>query len=125
MEMSQLTILLQVVRQGSFARVAREIGVTPSSVSRAISTLEAELGFRLLQRTTRQLSLTEAGARYVDRIGPLVTGLEDAQRFAQDAESTPSGVGGPACRFPSGSAVSRRSCPPYNGDTPTCVFSCR
>lgn len=91
MDLTQLEVLLEVVRRGSFAAAARERGVDPSSVSRAVSSLEAELGLRILHRTTRKLALTEAGRRYVDRIEPLVTGLTDAARDARDAERTPSG----------------------------------
>ena len=80
------------MRQGSFANAARRRGVTASTVSRAVAALEAELGFRLLQRTTRALSLTEAGERYVDRVGPLLAGLTDAARFARDAVDTPQGT---------------------------------
>ncbi|PSB15592.1 LysR family transcriptional regulator, partial [filamentous cyanobacterium CCP2] len=72
MDVSVLQIFVEVVRQGSFAAVARDRNLDPSSVSRTIAGLEEELGIRLFHRTTRRLSLTEAGTVYFERIEPLV-----------------------------------------------------
>ena len=66
MNTADLDTLLVVIRLGSFAAAARELHVDPSSVSRTISALESELGTRLFQRNTRQLTMTEAGAVFVD-----------------------------------------------------------
>ena len=72
MDLDSLHTFAAVVRLGSFAAVARERGVDPSSVSRQIATLEEALGYRLFDRTTRRLAPTEAGQVYHDRIaGPL------------------------------------------------------
>ncbi|MFL9455945.1 LysR family transcriptional regulator [Tolypothrix bouteillei VB521301_2] len=84
MELSVLQTFVDVVKQGSFAAVARERNVDPSSVSRAIAGLEEELGIRLLQRTTRQLSPTEAGMTYFQRIEPLVEEMQQAIQVATD-----------------------------------------
>ena len=84
MTLEQLHLLVEVVQHGSFAAAARERGQTPSTASRAIAALEAELGCRLLHRTTRRLSLTEAGERYLAQIRPLLVGLDDAARAATD-----------------------------------------
>jgi len=92
MDTDQLSLLLDVVREGSFAGAARARQVTPSTVSRGISGLEAELGVRLFHRTTRHLSLTEAGQRYVDRVTPIVAGLADAARHAHDATQAQRGT---------------------------------
>ncbi|MEL6224272.1 MAG: LysR family transcriptional regulator [Cyanobacteria bacterium J06627_8] len=62
MDIDALQQFIDVVRQGSFAAVARERNIDPSSVSRAIANLEKELQVRLFQRTTRKLSPTEAGS---------------------------------------------------------------
>ncbi len=91
MDVEQLELLIAVVREGSFAAAARQAGVHPSAVSRAITSLERELGFRLLQRSTRSLTVTEAGERYLDRVRPLVSGLVDAARFARDANDVLAG----------------------------------
>ena len=92
MELSVLQTFVDVVKQGSFAAVARERNVDPSSVSRAIAGLEEELGIRLLQRTTRQLSLTEAGMAYFQRIEPLVEEMQQAIDVAADISGQPKGT---------------------------------
>jgi DNA-binding transcriptional LysR family regulator len=92
MELSVLQTFVNVVKQGSFAAVAREQNVDPSSVSRAIAGLEEELGIRLLQRTTRQLSPTEAGMAYYQRIEPLVEEMQQAIEVAVDISGKPKGT---------------------------------
>ncbi|KAM3093965.1 LysR substrate-binding domain-containing protein [Phormidesmis sp. 146-35] len=91
MELSVLQTFVDVVKQGSFAAVARERNVDPSSVSRAIAGLEEELGIRLFQRTTRQLSPTEAGMTYFERVESLVEELQQATAIATDVSSQPKG----------------------------------
>ncbi len=80
------------MRQGSFAAVARDRNLDPSSVSRAIANLEAELGIRLFQRTTRQLSPTEAGTTYFERVEPLVEEMQQAIDVATDISGQPKGT---------------------------------
>lgn len=92
MDLSVLQTFVDIVKQGSFAAVARERNIDPSSVSRAIAALEKELGIRLLQRTTRQLSLTEAGMTYFQRIEPLVEELQQAIAIATDLSGQPKGT---------------------------------
>ncbi len=92
MELSVLELFIDVVRQGSFAAASREHNLDPSSVSRAISGLEDELGIRLFQRTTRKLSVTEAGMNYFTRIEPLVGELRSANELTADASGTPRGT---------------------------------
>lgn len=92
MDVTALTLFVDVVRRGSFAAVARERGVDPSSVSRAVAALEAELGLRLFQRTTRRLAPTEAGAAYFARVEPLVEELDAARLQAADAARRPTGT---------------------------------
>lgn len=87
-----LQIFVEVIRQGSFAAVARDRNIDPSSVSRAIAGLEEELGIRLLQRTTRQLSPTEAGMAYFERIQPLVEEMQQAIDIAADMSGQPKGT---------------------------------
>ncbi|MEO0376477.1 MAG: LysR family transcriptional regulator [Cyanobacteria bacterium P01_A01_bin.17] len=84
MDLSVLQLFVEVMRQGSFASVARDRNVDPSSVSRAIATLEKELGIRLFQRTTRKLSPTEAGTTYFVQIEPLVEEIQRAKDIASD-----------------------------------------
>ncbi|MBX2797146.1 MAG: LysR family transcriptional regulator [Myxococcales bacterium] len=92
MEVESLRVFLEVLRRGSFAAVARDRAVAPSSVSRAIAGLEAELGVRLLQRTTRVLQPTEAGLRYAAQVEPVLEALDAAGRQATDAGERPTGV---------------------------------
>lgn len=85
MSFDDLELLLAVARLGSFAAAARERNVDPSSVSRVVAGLEAELGVRLFQRSTRQLALTEAGAGYVQRMAPLLEEMSLARQALSDA----------------------------------------
>lgn len=87
-----LKMFVEVVRRGSFATVARDRQIDPSSVSRAIAGLEEELGIRLFQRTTRQLSLTEAGSTYFERIEPLIEEMQQAIAIATDVSGQPKGT---------------------------------
>ncbi|MBE9109903.1 LysR family transcriptional regulator [Nodosilinea sp. LEGE 07298] len=91
MDLSVLQVFVEVMRQGSFAAVARDRNVDPSSVSRAIASLEQELGVRLLQRTTRRLAPTEAGLAYFERIEPLIEEMQQAIAIAADTSGQPRG----------------------------------
>ncbi len=92
MNLDSLKLALQVVRLGSFAAVARSMHVDPSSISRAIATIEEELGLRLFQRTTRQLTLTEAGAHYLARVEAVIDELDEARDTATAIQSGPRGT---------------------------------
>ena len=86
MDLEVLKTFVEVMRQGSFAAVARNRNVDPSSISRAIAGLEKELGVRLFQRSTRKLSPTEAGILYNDRIEPLIAEIQQARELVTEAE---------------------------------------
>lgn len=92
MDLDALLIFVEVVRRGSFSAVANDRGVAPSSISRAIESLEKQLGVRLFQRTTRRISSTEAGAAYFERIEPVVEELERAQMAVADLSANPRGT---------------------------------
>ena len=92
MDMSVLQLFVQVMKQRSFTAVARDRNIDPSSVSRAIASLEAELGVRLFQRTTRQLFPTEAGKTYFDRIEPLLEEMQQAIDATIDISEQPKGT---------------------------------
>ena len=64
----ELTIFVAVVESGSFSRAAEQLGQANSAISRSVKKLEMKLGVSLLNRTTRQLSLTEEGERYFRRV---------------------------------------------------------
>lgn len=92
MDISTLQLFIDVMRQGSFAAVARDRNVDPSSVSRAIASLEHELGIRLFQRTTRKLSPTEAGTAYFEKMESLVEEMQQATHIAKDLSGHPKGT---------------------------------
>jgi DNA-binding transcriptional LysR family regulator len=92
MNLEDLETLLHTIRTGSFAAAARELRVDPSSVSRSVASLEAELGVRLFQRSTRRIALTEAGALFAQRIDPLLEELKQAREAAVDATGEPRGT---------------------------------
>src|ERR1700722_13756610 len=74
-----------------FAPAARKLGLSPSGVTRLIAALEQRLGARLLQRTTRQVALTDVGARYLERVRRILSDVEEAEGSAQDERTRPSG----------------------------------
>lgn len=92
MNVAILRTFVEVMRRGSFAAVARDRDVDPSSISRSIAALEDELGLRLFQRTTRRLSPTEAGLVYFDRVEPIIAELERARLRAVDVSEGPRGT---------------------------------
>jgi DNA-binding transcriptional LysR family regulator len=74
-----------------FAPAARKLGMSPSGVTRLIAALEDRLGARLLQRTTRQVALTDVGARYLERVRRILADVEEAEGSAQAERTRPSG----------------------------------
>lgn len=92
MHIDSVRVFVDVMKQGSFAAVARQRDMDPSSISRSVASLEEELGFRLFQRTTRKLAPTEAGAAYFDRIKGLIGEFDLAGEAALDLVSSPTGT---------------------------------
>jgi len=92
MNTADLDTLMTIIRLGSFAAAARELRVDPSSVSRTVAALEAELGTRLFQRSTRRLAMTEAGSLFVERIGPLLEEIELVRHAATDTAAETRGT---------------------------------
>jgi len=87
-----LKLFDEVEKAGSFAAAARDAGMDPSLVSRHIGALETALGFRLFDRTTRRLNLTEAGQAYLEHSRVLVDELNIAQQEAADLIAEPRGI---------------------------------
>lgn len=92
MQITALNTFADVMKLGSFANAARYRDVDPSSVSRTIAGLEAELGFRLFQRNRRKLAPTEAGQSYYEQIRNLIEDLDHAQKTARDLATEPQGL---------------------------------
>ncbi|KHK56529.1 LysR family transcriptional regulator [Burkholderia sp. A9] len=89
--LGELTTFITIAEQRSFSGAARLLGVSPSALSHAIRHLEARLGVRLFNRTTRSVALTEAGEQLLLRVRPAVADLEDAMNDAATARNRPSG----------------------------------
>lgn len=91
MQRDALQVFIDVVRTGSFSEVARERELSPSSVARIIGLLEADLGVRLLQRSTRKIGLTEAGQLVFERTHPLLEELTRIQAEVKELSVNPKG----------------------------------
>jgi DNA-binding transcriptional LysR family regulator len=76
--MDGMNVFAAIVQCGSFAGAGKALTMSQSGVSRSIARLEARLGIRLFERTTRSVSMTDEGRRLYEQIGPLLTGLEEA-----------------------------------------------
>lgn len=76
-----LEIFARVVGAGSMSAAGRELGLSPAVVSKRLRRLEDRLGTRLLQRTTRQIALTEAGQGFYERVVAILAGVEEAETF--------------------------------------------
>lgn len=92
MELSHLDTFVKVVQTGSFTRAAEQLHTQKAHVSRVVSQLEAELGVRLLERTTRSLSLTEIGREFFERAVGILGAADDARRAVQQAQGEPRGT---------------------------------
>jgi DNA-binding transcriptional LysR family regulator len=81
--LQSMRVFQQVVDEGGFAAAARKLDLAPAVVTRLVTDLEQHLGVRLLQRTTRRLSLTDAGEAYLARLRLILSDIEEAQGVAQ------------------------------------------
>lgn len=82
-QLSEMQAFTESVREGSFSGAARLLHCSPSAVSKLVSRLEDRLQIRLLNRTTRKISLTEAGQRFYQRCTEILTELQDAETEIQ------------------------------------------
>ncbi|MGL4579188.1 MAG: LysR substrate-binding domain-containing protein [Shewanella xiamenensis] len=88
---SALPIFVTVVECGSFSAAGQKLGLSKSAISKRITQLEQHLGIQLLQRTTRSLSLTDAGARYFEYIRPAVQLTQEGLDAISELQQTPRG----------------------------------
>ena len=91
LDLNDLALFVQVVRAGSFAAAARRLGMPANSASRRIQQLEQQLGLRLMQRSTRKLTLTDAGAALYSRCADQVEALAEAALELGEGSQMPSG----------------------------------
>lgn len=84
-------VFVTVADLRGFAPAARKLRLSPSAVTRLIAALEEHLGARLLQRTTRQVTLTDVGTRYLERARRIIADVEEADGSAREERNRPSG----------------------------------
>ncbi|KPF71394.1 LysR family transcriptional regulator [Bosea sp. AAP35] len=89
---NDLEAVLSIARKGSFRAAAVELGISATALSHAIGRLEADLGVRLFNRTTRSVSLTEAGRLFVEQVGPTLQDMRSALESVRSHSETPSGT---------------------------------
>jgi len=92
MDLRQIETFVRVAELGSFTRAADALNTQKAHVSRVVTQLERELGVRLLERTTRSLSLTEIGREFFERAVGILGSVDDAQRAVQKAQGEPRGT---------------------------------
>lgn len=92
MPIGDLEIFARVVTAGNMSAAGREMGLSPAVVSKRISQLEERLGARLFQRTTRQLTLTESGQGFYDRVVNILAGIEEAEAYVTRRNAIPRGT---------------------------------
>lgn len=89
---TDLLAFLHVAREGSFTRAAARLGISPSALSHAIRALETRLDVRLLTRSTRSVSTTEAGARLFERIAPHFEEIDSELKAVSELRTKPAGT---------------------------------
>ena len=89
---TSMTAFVQVVDHGSFSAAAKRLELSPAMVTSHVQALEKRLGIQLLNRTTRKVSVTEAGRAFYERCTQILTEVEEAETAASDLHSTPRGT---------------------------------
>jgi DNA-binding transcriptional LysR family regulator len=90
--MTSMSTFVKVVESGGFSAAARKLDISPSMVTTHVQALEERLGVRLLNRSTRRVSLTEAGHAYYERCLQILSEVDDADHVVQALQSTPRGT---------------------------------
>jgi DNA-binding transcriptional LysR family regulator len=90
--LSDLEFFVQLVQQGSLAALARELGVTPPAVTARLAQLEKRLGVRLLNRTTRRISVTHEGEMYLSTGARLLAELQELEQSVSSSRAVPKGL---------------------------------
>ena len=92
MYLNEIAVFVRVAEAQSFTQAAKQLGLPKSTVSRSIARLEEDLGVPLLQRTTRKLKLTDAGAAYYERVKQSLLEIEEARKAVTHLQEVPSGT---------------------------------
>ena len=88
----ELDVYVQVAQAGSFTAAGRDLGLSPSAVSKQIARLEDRLGVRLLNRTTRKVAMTEEGAAFFDHAKRIIADLDEAEQALSHLRAAPRGL---------------------------------
>lgn len=84
-------VFLAIIERGSLSGAAQKLGISTGQASKALARLEAQLGVRLLNRTTRSIALTEVGRAYAEQIRPVIDQLDDIDASVRSASGSPRG----------------------------------
>jgi DNA-binding transcriptional LysR family regulator len=90
--LTELDAALAIARKGSFRAAALDLGLSTTALSNALGKLEQQLGVRLFNRTTRSVSLTDAGRAFIEQVGPAMADIHSAMNAAQALQETPTGT---------------------------------
>lgn len=90
--LSELEAVAAVAREESFRRAAQSLGMSTTALSNAVAKLEANLGARLFNRTTRSVSPTDAGRAFIEQVNPALRDIQDAMEGVRSQQQTPSGT---------------------------------
>ncbi|MBX9835753.1 MAG: LysR family transcriptional regulator, partial [Burkholderiaceae bacterium] len=112
-DLNDMIYFAEVIERGGFAAAGRALGVPKSRLSRRVAALEAQLGVRLLQRTTRQLSLTEVGEAYLRHCQALRETAQAAADTVAQVQTTPRGTVRVTCPITLAQTVLADLMPPF------------
>jgi DNA-binding transcriptional LysR family regulator len=90
--LNDLDAVVAIARKASFRAAALELGMSTTALSNAVGKLEADLGVRLFNRTTRSVSLSDAGRLFIEQVGPALQDIHDAMEAVRSQQATPSGT---------------------------------
>jgi DNA-binding transcriptional LysR family regulator len=90
--LNDLDAVVAIARKSSFRAAALELGMSTTALSNAVGKLEADLGVRLFNRTTRSVSLTDAGRLFIEQVGPALQDIHSAMEAVRSQQATPSGT---------------------------------
>jgi len=120
--LQSMRVFAKVVEHGSFARAAQALDMSNTVVTRNIADLEGHLGTRLLNRTTRKLSLTETGQQYLERVKQILSDIDDADALASSSARRASGTLKILCQPSFGQAQLAALLPLYSAAMPDVVL---
>ena len=86
-----MKVFVRVIDEGGFAKAARALDMAPPVVTRVVAELETHLGARLLNRTTRRISLTDVGENYLEHVRRILVDIEESEALASEATREPRG----------------------------------